>query len=83
MKCEMIYLIAAAAGASLLYCKPVSAAAMRCSGEEKTCLSNCTKILDSASNSTCVNHCRARQTLCLHIGCWDNGTVRYCGLLKK
>jgi hypothetical protein len=83
MKRKGIYVIAAVVGVSLTYPKATLAEAMRCSGEEKACFANCTKILDSASNAACLANCHARNARCLQTGCWDNGSVRYCDLLKR
>ena len=83
MQHKGIYVIAAVVGLSLIYPKTTLAAAMRCSGEEKTCFANCTRILESVSNAACLANCRARNAMCLQTGCWDNGSVRYCDLLKR
>jgi hypothetical protein len=84
MQRKAIYLVAAAvAGLCLVQSKTTPAAAMRCSGEQKTCYSNCLKILDSVSNTACLANCRQRNAACMQTGCWDNGSVRYCDLLKR
>lgn len=69
-------------GAALLWSQ-TAFVAMRCSGEQKTCIAKCTKSLDRASISTCVTNCGARQLSCMKTGCWDSGAQRYCGLLKQ
>ena len=55
---------------------------MKCSGEEKTCLTNCKKTARVAV-SVCATGCGTRLSYCLKTGCWDNGTQRYCGLNKS
>jgi hypothetical protein len=56
---------------------------MRCSGEQKTCITACNKSPDRSSISTCVTNCGARQSICMKTGCWDTGFQKYCGLLKQ
>ncbi len=55
---------------------------MKCTGEEKTCTTNCTKFARTTI-SNCLELCRASRQICLRTGCWDTGTSRYCGLLKQ
>jgi len=77
-------LIAAAAVLFGLFdCRIALAAPMRCSGEQKICITNCNKSLDRSSIPTCFTSCGARQSLCMKTGCWDNGFQKYCGLLKQ
>jgi hypothetical protein len=77
-------LIAAALiGLGLLCAGAAFAAPMRCSGEQKTCITACNKSPDRNSISTCVTNCGQRQSLCMKTGCWDNGFQKYCGLLKQ
>jgi len=72
------------AGLALLLCwHSVFATPMRCSGEQKTCIANCAKSPARSSISFCLTNCGARQSMCMKTGCWDNGTQRYCGLLKQ
>ena len=54
---------------------------MKCSGEEKTCVTNCKKAARVAVN-VCLTACGARRSACLKTGCWDDGAQRYCGLNK-
>ena len=54
---------------------------MKCSGEEKACLTACKKTA-RMTVSVCVTGCGARLSACVKTGCWDNGTQRYCGLSK-
>lgn len=54
---------------------------MKCSGEEKACLTACKKTA-RMTVSVCVTGCGARLSKCMKTGCWDNGTQRYCGLAK-
>ena len=58
-----------------------SADPMKCSGEEKACITACKKTARVAV-SACVTGCGARLSACMKTGCWDNGTQRYCGLAK-
>jgi hypothetical protein len=62
---------------------PLSAAPMRCSDEEKACTTICAKTNDLRKPSACISNCQARQAQCRQTGCWDNGTNRYCGLLRQ
>ena len=55
---------------------------MKCSGEEKTCATACTKTARSAVN-TCLTRCGTSKAYCLKTGCWVNGAQKYCGLLKQ
>jgi len=71
------------AGLTLLCARPALATPMRCSGEQKTCIASCAKRPPGTSISICLTNCGARQSLCMKTGCWDNGTQRYCGLLKQ
>ena len=77
--------VAAAALISLmaLDSQIASAAPMRCSGEQKICIANCSKSPDRSTIPTCVTNCGARQSLCMKTGCWDSGFQKYCGLLKQ
>jgi len=55
---------------------------MKCSGEETTCRQVCTK-QPPGTLSSCLTICGARRAACMRTGCWDNGSVRYCGLAKQ
>lgn len=70
-------------GLTLLCSRPAFATPMRCSGEQKTCIANCIKSPPGTSKSICLTNCGTRQSMCMKTGCWDNGTQRYCGLLKQ
>jgi hypothetical protein len=70
-------------GLSLLCAEAAVAAPMRCSGEQKICIAVCNKSPDRGSIPACVTNCGLRQSLCMKIGCWDNGIQKYCGLLKQ
>ena len=70
-------------GLALLCSMAAVAAPMRCSGEQKICITACSKSFDKSSISTCITNCGARQSLCMKIGCWDTGFQKYCGLLKQ
>jgi hypothetical protein len=69
--------------AILLGIAPASAAPMRCSDEAQACTAICAKTNDLRKPSACVSNCQARQAVCRQTGCWDNGTQRYCGLLRQ
>jgi hypothetical protein len=73
---------AIAAGFFLLAAQPLLADPMRCSGEQKTCNANCTKIARTAV-ANCLELCHATQQGCMRTGCWSNGTSKYCGLMKQ
>ena len=60
-----------------------SAAPMRCSGEQKICITNCNKATDRSTIPACVTACGARQSFCMKTGCWDSGFQKYCGLTKQ
>lgn len=55
---------------------------MKCSGEQKTCLSGCAK-LPAVQGQACLENCRVSQAYCIRSGCWQNGASRYCGLTKQ
>lgn len=83
MRRKIIYAMAAIVALYLFGARAALAAPMLCSGEEKTCLSLCVKYTNPAQAANCVASCRARLAYCKHTGCWDNGTSRYCGLLRQ
>jgi len=83
MKYKAIYATIAVVGGCLLSGGSSQAAAVRCSGEYKTCAANCVKIPNNPSAPVCITNCRTRQTMCMQTGCWDSGTSRYCGILRK
>jgi len=66
---------------ALLGAQAARADPMKCSGEEKTCVTNCKKAA-RVPVSVCVTGCGSRLSACLKTGCWDNGSQRYCGLSK-
>jgi hypothetical protein len=55
---------------------------MKCSGEQKTCLSTCAR-MPTGQAQACLENCRASQAYCIRSGCWQNGASRYCGLTKQ
>jgi|SRR5450830_1350903 len=79
---KILSAVAAIVGLCLFCSQAVLAQPMRCSGEQKVCVANCNKA-NRASASVCATDCGARQSLCMKTGCWDNGTQKYCGLLKQ
>jgi hypothetical protein len=61
-----------------------SAEPMKCSGEQKTCLKTCGASAGNAAQAQqCLENCRTAQANCMHNGCWANGSLRYCGLMKQ
>ena len=58
------------------------AAPMKCSGEQKTCIAGCQR-MPRALAGDCIANCRARTNYCKQTGCWDDGSRRYCGLLRQ
>lgn len=67
---------------ALLAAPAVQAEPMKCSGEEKACVTACRKTA-RMTVSVCLTGCGARLSACVKTGCWDNGTQRYCGLSKS
>ena len=80
MNCKIVY--AAVFGLLLLGAQPAPAQPMRCSGEAKTCNATCVKN-GGATVANCLAVCHVVQANCMKTGCWDNGTNRYCGLMKQ
>ena len=58
------------------------AAPMMCSGE-KIPASQPAREVCGALIGDRIAGCRRRSNYCKRIGCWDNGTSRYCGLLQR
>jgi len=80
----MIKAIATAAfGLCLLSAQAALADPMKCSGEQKTCVTNCTKAGNAIQAKNCAENCRVSQANCMRSGCWSLGAQRYCGLLKQ
>ena len=77
-----IHAIAVGIGLALLGAQAAPADPMKCSGEEKTCVTNCSKFA-RMSVQQCLEGCRTSRLICLRTGCWDTGTNRYCGLMKQ
>jgi hypothetical protein len=69
--------------AILLGVPSATAAPLRCSDEGQACITICAKSNDPKKPSACVSNCQARQAVCRQTGCWDNGSLRYCGLLRQ
>jgi hypothetical protein len=83
MSCKIVYAtVAIFAALNLFAAQGAIAAPMLCSGEQKTCIAACQRIPGNLI-ADCIAGCRARQNYCKHTGCWDNGTNRYCGLLRQ
>jgi len=79
---KIITAMAAIVAIYLLGARTAIAAPMLCSGEQKTCIAACQRMpLNLIAD--CIAGCRARLNYCKHTGCWDNGTNRYCGLLRQ
>jgi len=55
---------------------------LKCSDEQKACIVVCQKS-PRARVGDCIANCRTRTNFCKQTGCWDNGTRRYCGLLRQ
>jgi hypothetical protein len=77
-----VHAIAAGIGLILLATQAALADPMKCSGEEKTCITNCSKFARTTV-ANCLEACRVSRLICLRTGCWDSGTSRYCGLMKQ
>ena len=71
-----------AAALFLLSAQMASADPMKCSGENKTCVTACGKSA-SPQAKQCAENCRTSLANCARTGCWANGALRYCGLLKQ
>jgi len=82
MKIKIIIAIAAIVGLSLFGAPAALAEAMKCSGEQKICISVCQKSPRDLI-ADCIANCRARLNYCRQTGCWDNGTNRYCNLTRQ
>ena len=82
MSRKLVHALAMAAALTLL-AAPAFAAPMKCSGEQKTCITICQKTINPALQAQCIADCHTRQNYCRQTGCWDNGTSRYCGLLRQ
>ena len=80
---KILIMVASLAGLVSFWHEIAVAAPMRCSGEEKICITSCNKNPDRAKIPTCVTACGARQSFCMKTGCWDTGNQKYCGLLKQ
>jgi hypothetical protein len=78
-----VRMIAAIAAGLLLSAHGVRADAMRCSTELKTCIANCAKNTNNAVAPVCITNCRARNSMCVRTGCWNDGVRRYCGLMRQ
>jgi hypothetical protein len=81
--CRGVIRIPILIAAILLGIAPATAAPLRCSDEAQACTVICAKTNDPKKPSACVSNCQARQAVCRQTGCWDNGTLRYCGLLRQ
>jgi hypothetical protein len=77
-----VHAIVLGIGLFLLGAQATLADPMKCSGEEKTCVTNCSKFARTTV-SQCLEACRMSRIICLRTGCWDTGTNRYCGLMKQ
>ncbi len=83
MICKTICVMVACLGVYLLVPERASADAMVCSGEEQACIAKCPKFTNPSITSNCVTNCHTRRSICMRTGCWDNGTVRFCGLARR
>jgi hypothetical protein len=55
---------------------------MKCSGEEKACVTACRKTARMPV-PVCLTGCGQRLSACVKTGCWDDGAQRYCGLSRS
>ena len=76
------YAMAAGIGLVMLSAQATLADPMKCTNEEKTCVTNCSKFARTTVQQ-CLEGCRMSRMICLRTGCWDSGTSRYCGLMKQ
>jgi hypothetical protein len=74
--------IVIAVAAFMLVAVQARAEPMKCSGEQKTCLTACAR-LPAGQGQPCLEGCRASVAYCMRSGCWQNGANRYCGLTKQ
>jgi hypothetical protein len=82
MRRKIIVAVAVAAGV-LATAQSGTAQPVRCSGELKTCITNCSKNPNRAVLGVCVTNCRTLGSNCMRTGCWDNGPHKYCGLTRR
>jgi len=75
--------ILAALTVVLSFATAAHADAVRCSNEQKTCIAACGSLPAQTRVSACISYCQARMNSCRQTGCWDNGSSRYCGLLRQ
>lgn len=73
----LIAIVFAAIGAQAALAEP-----MKCSGEQKTCLSSCQR-MPAGQAQACLEDCRVSLAYCMRSGCWQHGANRYCGLTKQ
>jgi hypothetical protein len=83
MKNKIIFAIVAIVGLYSVNSATSIAAPLRCSDEQKACVSVCSNIPDRSFIPNCIANCGARQSACKQTGCWDSGTKRYCGLTRQ
>jgi hypothetical protein len=83
VRCTWLALAAAIALAAFLGIATVHAEPVRCSNEAKACTAACGSVPDRQRTSACITACQARMSSCRQTGCWDNGSFRYCGLLRQ
>jgi hypothetical protein len=82
MSRKLVPALAVTAALTLLTASAL-AGPMKCSGEQKTCITVCQKTVNPALQAQCVADCGTRLNFCRRTGCWDNGASRYCGLLRQ
>lgn len=75
--------IPVAIAAVLLFATAALADPVRCSNEQKNCVAACGSLPAQTRVSACISYCQARMNSCRQNGCWDNGSSRYCGLLRQ
>jgi len=83
MKSKGAHAIAAVMALMVLFADTAAADPMRCSTENQACAAGCEKFEDQKVWGACMTACTQRQTICQRTGCWDDGSFRYCGLLRQ
>lgn len=76
-------LAVATIAAALCFSRAALADAMKCSDEQKACLTICNGIANGAKKTACITDCSQRRAACLTTGCWNNGVKMYCDLLRR
>ena len=83
MKRKAIGAVAAIIALTFFGAQSALAAPLRCSAEEKACITTCNRNSNASLIPNCIATCRARMNVCRQTGCWSNGFNRYCGLTRQ